>query len=334
MEEVFVGIIVGTAIVAVVFRGYRKLASSPAREIGTQAGCSGECEGCSCVRSESHRRSVQATFRRRTTISMVVAAFCFASPARAVDTVETWDVGATDLDFYVGYDGFGLSRADRQLSSNLMAGFGIIERLSAYLAATISSDELFDQGAGEVNLGIFGTGVETDHVDLDLFLDFSIGGEGFSEFQVAPALELNLDLAPDLRTWGVYFLLALPIYGREPIADGSGGGRETATHIEATVGTYVTIGERHQILVDYEMAFHPMARGDDPSVEIGSVGFGYNVVLHDSIELITEVRVDIPAEGEDPSVGFMTGFIATLPSGRGGEPLGEELARDGDDGQG
>lgn len=330
MEQLFVGAVVVASIALLAFRGYRKLTPT---KTPTQAGCSG-CSGCPGVESCAPVHGRPGEFVPKGTAPLVLLfVLCSAAPARALDTVETWDVGATDLELYVGYDGFGLNRADRQLASNLVAGFGIIERLSAYLGATLSSDELFSEGAGEIGLGLFGTGLDTDHVDLDIFLDFALGGEGFKELQIAPALELNLDLAPDRQTWGVYVLVALPIYGRPIEGLQSGAGNEIATHIEATIGTYLSLGDRHQILVDYEMAFHPMARGEEASVEVGSVGLGYNVLLHDAIELITEVRLDIPAEGQVPSVGFMAGFIATLPSARGGgegraEGLASESNRD------
>ena len=247
-------------------------------------------------------------------VVVMAAVVLIPASATAVDTVETWDVGATDVDFYFGFDGVGLHRHERSLSGDLMLGYGIIERLSAYLGATLSADEYLSNGVGQVYLGGFGTPVETDHFDLDLFLDFRLGGEGFGELRIGPAMELNVDLVPDRERWGVFFVVGAPISNRTTTDAQGSENEETVVSVEATVGTYLTLGTRHQVLLDYTMAFHPMA--DDDEIEVGSVGVGYNVEVHEAVELISEVRVDVPQEGERVAVGFVVGFIATLPSQR------------------
>lgn len=266
---------------------------------------------------------------RHTATAVFLVGLCLPCRGWAVDTIESFDVGATDLELYTGYDGFGLNRADRSLSSSLVAGFGIVDRVSATLGATLASDELFTQGSGEVAVGLFGTVVDTDHFDLDLTLDFALGGPEFTEFQVGPGLELNLDFAPDLERFGLFVLVTAPVYGRDAITNDGASGREVATHISTTIGAYLTIAGRHQVLLDYEMALHPMAVVDEAAVELGSVGVGYNVTVHDAIELITELRVDIPQADEAPSIGFVAGFIATLPSSHS-TPAVAQTAKDGE----
>jgi hypothetical protein len=245
-------------------------------------------------------------------VTALTALLFWPQPAAAVDTVEIWEPGATNLDFYTNYNGLGLSRSERELGSEIMAGFGVINGLSAYLGAAMGADELFSQGSGEIFAGIYGTPFDSDHFDLDLFLDFRLGGAGLGEFQVAPAVELNFDVAPDLQLWGMYLVVAAPVYGRT-VGEADATTTEVATHLETTLGTYVTIAERHQILLDYEMAWRPMAAADETDIEVGSIGLGYNVFLTPALELITEVRFDIPQEDEAFSVGFMVGFIGTMP---------------------
>lgn len=234
--------------------------------------------------------------------------------SRAVDTVETWDVGATDVDFYTAYDGLGLNRDQRTLASEITLGYGLIERLSAYLGAALNTDEAFTTGTGEVFLGLFGTPIDSEHIDLDFFLDFRLGGEGFSEFQIAPAVELNFDLAPDLQLWGMFINMSVPIYSQSFTNAENEEVEQTATHVETIIGTYITIARRHQLLLDFQMALRPMAPNGEQQVEIGSLGIGYNVFVCDSIELISEVRLDIPQDDEELSVGFILGLIATVPS--------------------
>jgi hypothetical protein len=254
--------------------------------------------------------------RRRLVLSaLLIAVLCWVAPdvCEAVDTVEVWDVGATDIDFYTSYDGVGLQGRDRELSAELMAGFGLIEGLSAYLGAAMAIDQYFSQGGGEVFLGAFGTPVDTDHFDLDLFMDFRLGGETFTELQVSPAMELNFDLEPDLQKWGMYLMVAAPIYGHDPDADGPDG-RQPAAHVETTLGTYLTLGSRHQILLDYEMAWRPAPAVEEQAVEVGSIGLGYNVMLTDALELVSEVRCDVPQRGEEVAFGITLGIIAGMPS--------------------
>ena len=167
-------------------------------------------------------------------------------------------------------------------------------------------------GNGEISLGLFGTPLDTNHVDLDLFLDLRLGGDGFSELQIAPALELNLDLRPERELWGIFLNVAAPIY-REISGEQEATSADVVVSIEATLGTYLTLARRHQLLLDLELAFHPLASPGELSVELGSVGLGYNVALCDAIELIIEARFDLPQGDEDFSVGLMTGFIATIP---------------------
>ncbi len=256
---------------------------------------------------------MEAPLQRALSVFAVIAALSAPWNAMAVDTVETWDVGATDVDFYVGFSGIGCERNEGELSGELMVGYGIIERLSLYLGATLSATELFDQGVGEIYLGTFGTPLDTNHVDIDLFLDFRLGG-GFSEFQLRPALELNFDLVPDLGLWGIYIIIGVPIYGQTHIDQAGEEQLRRALSIETTIGTYLTLAERHQILLDVEITFRPMAGEDEREVEIGSIGLGYNVAVHDAIELIAEARIGIPQAGHEVTVGFVAGLIATLPA--------------------
>jgi len=234
-------------------------------------------------------------------------------PARAADTVETWDVGATDVDFYGGFDGIGAD--ERSLYGDIMLGYGLVERFSAYLGTTLSASDHLTDGNADVYLGIFGTPLDTDHVDLDLFLDVGAGGDGFDEFSLTPSTELNVDLKPDLGLWGLYLRAGAPIYGRLESGEDGAAEHHRAFDVELNPGTYLNLGAGHQILLEFDMAFHPKGGADEHTVDIGGVALGYNVVLTDPIELITQLYLDLPQAGERASVGVMVGFIATLPAG-------------------
>lgn len=261
-------------------------------------------------------------------------------PARGADTVEPWDVGATDVDFYLGAAGIGAPRDGLELSGEIMLGYGLIERLSAYLGASLAADGCFCARSHEVFLGLFGTPVDTRHVDLDLFLDLSSSAAELTDFGLGPGIELNLDVDPDRGSWGTYVRTGLSLSGREVIDQEGEETTEMTASVDAVFGTYYTIARRHQILVEYDMTFRLRPRGDERDVEVGGVALGYNVVLCDAIELITEARLDVPQGDEAWSVGFVAGLIATLPSagrradeGSATEPPPEEDEAEGSDGQ-
>ncbi len=255
------------------------------------------------------RAGLRAPGRVGATLAVLLA-LALASPARASDTVETWDAGATDVDFYLGFE--GLNADGGGSFGDIMLGYGIVERFSAYLGTTLTSDEQLDDGAAEMYLGVFGTLVDTAHFDLDLFLHVAAGD---GAFELAPAIEVNVDADPNMQTWGGYLRSHFPVHGREqPFEDMPS---ETTYHVAVTVGGYRTIRARHQVLLEYSVDYHPDAADDHERIELGALAAGYNVQLTDSLELVNEVYVDASAaDGEPWSFGIMTGFIATLPSAR------------------
>jgi hypothetical protein len=221
-----------------------------------------------------------------------------------------------DIDFYVGFDGMGPECVACTISSDIMLGYGLVDRFSLYAGATLQGNELFGDGQAAISLGVFGTPVDTDHFDLDLFLETSVGGSGLSELQVTPSLEINLDVLSDRRSWGAYFRAGIPVFHRAGESDASNVAADTtAFSVVLNPGIYATIAERHQLLLEYDMTFHQRS-ADEHFVDVGGVAIGYNAQLHDSIELISQVYFDIPQHGESIAFGVMLGFIATLPSAR------------------
>ncbi len=246
--------------------------------------------------------------------TVVAASLALCQIAEAADTVETWDVGATNVDFYVGFDGIGLGKYDKTIYGDIMLGYGLIEHFSAYLGTTLQANEHFSAGEAATYFGVFGTPVDIHHFDFDLFLGFSLGGPEYTNFQLEPSTEFNFDLDPDQGSWGMYLRAGVPLYGRARGEDPDSPEHEIAFHIETTIGTYLMIADGHQAFLEYDMGFLPRPAQDEDSFAVGGVAFGYNVGVHDTIEMINQVFVDIPQGGEDFSVGLMTGIIVTLPA--------------------
>jgi hypothetical protein len=209
----------------------------------------------------------------------------------------------------------GADKNARVVFGDMMLGYGLVDRFSAYLGATLEGTDAFSDSVTTHYIGVFGTPVDSDHVDLDLFLDFSAGGTD-QVFQIRPALELNLDEDPEMQSFGFYLRAPFPIYGRKvssPLHP-KGDEVETTFHLETTAGAYLTVAEGHQLLLEYDMGFHPKPATGERQVDVGGIALGYNVGLTDEIELIHQVYTDVPQDDEPVSWNVMAGFIATLPS--------------------
>jgi hypothetical protein len=255
-------------------------------------------------------------FRRQllpgnTATMAAMVALLIATPIHAADTVEPFDVGATDFELYAGIDGLGLDKNEKTVFGDVVLGYGILERLSGYFGTTLESNAYLAEGVVGFAFGIYGNVLDFNHVDVDLFLDFS-GGMG--DFAVTPSFEFNLDADPEMETVGVYLRGGVPLYGR-PISGEADVAPEyeMASQVDVTFGAYVSPGHIHQLLLEFDAVFRPDAVDDEHDVELGGVALGYNVMLTDNLELINQAYLDIPQNGEDFAVGVSTGFIATLP---------------------
>jgi hypothetical protein len=264
-------------------------------------------------------------------VALPVALLLSPRVASALDTVETFDKGATDAESYMGFDGIGRPATDRVLHGEIVVGYGIVDRFSAFLATGLEADQSFSQASPGLGFGIFGTPVETPHFDLDLIADLGASGPRLSELQVTPAMELNLDLDPDRRGLGLYLRAGVPIYGRTsedgaPAEDPEAPADDAEAHtgdpdtpavsVELNPGVYLGLGKRHELLLEFDAAFHRDPGTGAGPVDVGGVGLGYNVTLSPRIELINQVYLDIPQRDEPVGVGVMVGFIGTIPGAR------------------
>lgn len=236
----------------------------------------------------------------------------------AADTTETFDRGATDFEFYMGMDGIGLDKYDKAFSGEVVLGYGFIESFSGYLSVSGEANEYFADGRVGTAFGIYGTPVDTDHFDLDLFLDVSISP---GELAFTPALEMNVDLVPDLARWGTYLRVEEILAGRDesteddpstPAVDESKTRYAFASMTAFTLGSYWTVVQNHQLLLEYDMALPNNPLEGEKNLDIGGVSLGYNVLFNGSIEMINQVYFDIPQSGEAFAVGFSTGIIVTI----------------------
>jgi hypothetical protein len=245
-----------------------------------------------------------------------------ARPVAAGDTIETWDEGAVDFELYTGAGGLGLGRNETSIFADVVLGYGILDRLAGYLRGSGAATEQLGDGSGEAGVGVFGTPIDSNHFDLDLIADFGFGSDGLA---ITPALEINLDAEPDLAFWGVYLRGQQSFVGREdpavePAADAQLEAREPERMIApvttVTLGLYWTAARAHQLVVEADGSiFNNPAEGQD-AVDFGGVSAGYNVAIHESVELIHHLFIDVPVRtGERLAACLGIGLIATILPG-------------------
>lgn len=226
----------------------------------------------------------------------------------AADTIEAWARDYWNLDAYVGYDGIGQAQDGRSLGMELMVGYGITDRLSLSLGMTVSAMEAMKAAEAGAFLGVFFTAVETEHFDLDLALYLYAEGAGLSSLGFNPFIEVNLDSDNEMKGVGAY-LRAEAVLG----GDANLGWSETFNAgLGFTLGGYVTVAGDHMLLLEVAAEVNPMAEGDETSARFAGVALGYNLVLSDLAELITEVGLGLPTGGEQLSGSVTVGAIFTI----------------------
>ncbi len=234
-----------------------------------------------------------------------------SSEGWAADTTEPFEIGATNVDFYGGADGLGLGKYESTLYLDAMIGYGITSRLSYYLGTRLYGNEYFGAASGDLYTGLYGTPVDTEHFDLDLFLGATLGG--LSSFSLAPGAEFNFDVTREQALFGFYLRIFVPITGEETVESTGDVSYDVVGSAEVTLGTYLKFQTDHMIHLEYDMVIPFSPESGAPAYAVEGIALGYNVVVHENVELINQLYLDIPQSGETVSVGLMAGFIATVP---------------------
>ncbi|MBD3220212.1 hypothetical protein GF314_03140 [bacterium] len=230
-----------------------------------------------------------------------------ATLALAADTVEPFDAGLGNFELYGAFDGAGQPTGEQSVAGDMLLGWGLSSRFSAYLGTTMQANGYLTGSETGYALGALGTMHDTDHLDLDLILDLrTVGGSG-GVFTVSPGFELNLDRAPDLAAYGAYLRGNVSLAGEQ-----SPDGPRRATDLAFTVGSYLTLSGTRQLLVEVDLGMVDEFEGGH-AWEYGAVALGYNQAIAGGMELINQVTIDIPQDGESSTVGFMVGVIAAVP---------------------
>ena len=227
--------------------------------------------------------------------TVVATTLMLVSSSFALDTTEPFDKGVSDIESYLSASGVKSNSDATSLGYEMVIGAGITDKFGALVSFDAGSgkaqesDNVFMNGWSEFGLGLLLNAVDQEVFKLDFMTNYSSAGE------INIATELNFDFTPKF---------GLQLSADETFSDGG-------TDILYTTGLapmlYWTLNENNQIL--FATDFSIPSVGD---AEVGSATLGYNVVLNDNIELITEVGIDIPQDDEEASASFSIGFVGTL----------------------
>ena len=297
MEHLLVTAIVtlsAVAVLAPVIRGTKKRTDDGSP-------CGGGCGGCNLGCDAKSKFAVAG-----------LVVMLLVSPAAALDTVEPYDPGATDAEYYAGFGGIGKAAGDRELSNELVLGYGLMQGFAAYLGTCVAVDQQRFQGESSLCFGLIGTPVETDHVDVDLFLDVGAAGDGLGTLSLTPMAEINYDADPDMGTWGLYLRGGWSAYGEAAAVESVGQNR--LVDFGVNPGAYYRITPRHELLIEYDRTI-PVGNGRDGENPTQGWALGLNTEIAGALEVITQLHRDVPAAGEDATWSFTLGFIAGLPTG-------------------
>jgi len=225
----------------------------------------------------------------------------FPVKGHALDTTEPFEIGFSDFEMSVGFGGIGLYKGNHSLEWEGTIGVGLIEKVSASFSYAMESNEYLDRSVDELGLELFFTALDSRNFDIDVYGGFGTGG----------CFGLGTELNLELNDFGLQLIVDEGIENQ----DGAADKLLFTTGIEPMA--YYSINEEMQVLtaLDFSISFNRPA--SERALDIGAVSLGFNIVLSDAIELLTEIGLDIPRESEKLSAGMAVRFIATLPGSAG-----------------
>jgi hypothetical protein len=154
----------------------------------------------------------------------------------------------------------------------------LTSRFSAYIHSIHASSTYLTRGSQAFGFGLYGTALESDHLDVDLFLGLCTVDGQDDLMSLTPALELNWDSAANMSTWGLYTRMCSAFYGHE-----------------------------HQ---------NQSRRLSDLGWEHDSLSLGYNFGIAGNMEMISQVTMSLPQGEHESAYGLKIGFISTFSDGQ------------------
>jgi hypothetical protein len=235
-------------------------------------------------------------------LSLPLAVFVLAvTPgASALDTLEPYATGLSDLELYVGADGLRPNSDEQLLFLEAGVGAGLTPRLSMFVGYDATTDSSLNAGQSGVSATLYANVLDRSPFALDLGL--SLGQSGGSG-SLAPFFELNWDRAPDQEAFGLF------IHGGPAAA---GDGRRVDWSAELGTGAYWTAAQGHQLFLEWTTGYDLGASPWRRAWQHGALCVGYNAMLTDTLELVTQAGLSLPQKAMPVSASAMAGLIATF----------------------
>ena len=169
---------------------------------------------------------------------------------------------------------------------------------------SFSSNGYLTAADSDFSLTLLSTVLDTEKFDLDLMLSAGTGS-------ISPGLELNFD---PTEIFGIYLRVGASIYGGDKtVTDPEDDPWEVDFSLNLTPGVYLNVKEGHQLLLEASFDLGWCDEADHSgNLDLWSVALGYNFMVTEKIEIVTEVKTFHP-DGGDQEFGIGFGVIASLP---------------------
>jgi hypothetical protein len=229
--------------------------------------------------------------------TILLACLCPADSALALDTTEPFERGFSDFEFYLGYAGLASKKEERSFSRGAVMGVGITNSLSAGFSYAIESDEYLKSYGDVFSAWLFWSTVDREKHDLDIFWGFRTGGA------ICVGAELNFDFP----RWGFQLVVQDEIESGVDVED-----RRISTLNFAPLVYFNLKEENVQLMSQIDWSYNSSVPQGESELSVGAVSLGLNVMVHDAIELITQLDYEPPSGNDNSSLGISIGFIATV----------------------
>ncbi len=242
--------------------------------------------------------------KRFITLTSLIYVLTYAGQVMALDTAEPYPEGASEYELYMDYFGLGKKRADAHMFSSALYGTGITDRISVFFSPVFSASGDLVSEDSEFSMGVFGTVLDTTHLDIDLGLTLA------HPSMVALDFEINLDAADSLRLAGIYIRGRIAEAGEAQTNDDGSEVHLSTRSMENTLGLYWTVKEGLQILQENYFSLEFDRRSSTSNRSYDGSAVGLNIMIGPNIELIASVY--LMHESGAPSPWYWGAGIGTI----------------------
>lgn len=310
MENVIVTVVVLAAAIFFGWSLFRKIKAfnRAAKPGASVCDCCGGCKGGTCASKRMGEKLAGMADKKAgkkqlaVAVTAAMAMSLMVPTAFATDTTEAYGAGEISFEAHQSFEGFRDGLRGLGVGHESLIGLGIHKYLSAQVGFSFGANGYLGNVETGFNFTLLSTVVDTDKFDLDLWLSVDGG--------ITPGLELNFDFLENL---GIYVRAEVPLAGViKGLTKEGEDDWETSVGLSIVPGIVWTVQEGHQLLLEggFDLLWSDAADASG-RLELWSVALGYNFMITEKIEIVTEVKTFHP-DGGDQEFGIGFGVIASL----------------------